>query len=416
MAAVVTFYFSRIVGRNAYSNSGKVVGKIKDLVVDLQNVRPKIIAIKLNTSSGMRIVDYSDFTVEKVKGQYVFTFSNLKDFDIEAYQTLFLGKHVLDKQLVDMDGRKLVRVNDVRLAVLSKGTFLIAVDVGLQGLLRRLGVAKPLMRVLKILKANIPSHLILWEDVETVDFGHAGIRLSKDNSNLSKLHPSDLADIIEELDKNTRLLVFSSLDQEKAAEVLEELDPEVQRAVIQNMALDRAADLLEIMPADEVADILDELQEEQAEALLKEMETEASDEVRELMEYAENTVGSIMTTDYIYFNENSTAEETINELRRSKPESDTIYYLYIVNEGEKLVATVSLRDIIIAEPQTKLREIMNKDVIYVHDNDKVESLNEIITKYSLLAVPVVDEDKVMVGVVIINDVVYNLLKVRRKRL
>jgi CBS domain-containing protein/sporulation protein YlmC with PRC-barrel domain len=416
MALTSTFYFSRIVGNNVYSDSGKSIGKLKDLVVELGFIRPKVVGIALKTQSGIRTVGFESFRIEKQKGQYVLKCFNLKDINIDNEKTLSIGKYVLDRQIVDMNGRKLVRVNDIRLAILAEGTYLVAVDVGFEGLLRRLGIAKPLKRLMRPFGINIPSHHILWDEVETVDFGHAGIKLSKDYSNLSRLHPSDLADIIEDLDRNTQIAVFSSLDQERAADVLEELEPDVQKIVIENMLLEKAADLLEKMPADEVADILDELREEQAEALLKEMEGEASEEVRELMEYPENTVGSIMTTDYISFNENNTVEETIAELRRLKPEPDTIYYLYILNTSGKLISIVSLRDVIVAEPQTRLSEIMNKDIIFVYDKDKIDSLNEIIAKYSLLAVPVADEDKIMIGVVIINDIMYNLLKTKRKRL
>ncbi|HVI42631.1 MAG TPA: CBS domain-containing protein, partial [Anaerovoracaceae bacterium] len=154
---------------------------------------------------------------------------------------------------------------------------------------------------------------------------------------------------------------------------------------------------------------------DQAEALLQEMEDEASDEVRELMDYEDNEVGSIMTTDYIDFNENNTVEATINELRRLKPDPETIYYLYIVNESEKLLATVSLRDLIVAEPQTKLSEIMDSNVIFIYDTDKIDTIAEIVSKYSLFAVPVVDEAEIMVGVVEVNDVVHNLLKARKRR-
>jgi magnesium transporter len=418
MTNVTTFYFSRIVGKKILDGSGTMVGKIRDLVVEFDEsfIRPKIIAVQIKAKDGLRIVDFSNFNIEKVNGQYVFNSKEFKEINIESHETLMIGKNVQDRQLVDMDGRKLVRVNDVRMAVLGNGTYMVAVDVGLQGFFRRLGIAKPLTKVLKIFKATIPSHLILWEDVETVDPGHAGIKLSKGYSNLSTLHPSDLADIIEELDKNTQIALFASFDQEKAADVLEELEPDVQKLMLESMSIDKAADILEMMPTDEVADILDELGEDQAEALLQEMEGEASDEVRELMEYNDNAVGSIMSMDYIFFNEHSTAEETITELRALKPEPESIYYLYIVDEMEKLVATVSLRDLIVAEPTTRLSEIMNRDVIFVHDTDKIDSINEIISKYSLLAVPVVDEEEIMTGVVIINDVVYNLLKYRRRRI
>ena len=418
MSKVTTFYFSRVVGRKAVDHSDKKIGTIRDLIVEFDKslIRPSIIGAQLKTRDGLRIVDFSGFTLEKINGQYVFICNELKEIDIENRETLLVGKNIQDRQLVDMDGRKLVRVNDIRMAILSNGTYMVAVDVGLQGFFRRLGVAKPLMRVLKLFKATIPSHLILWEDVETVDLGHAGIKLSKGQSNLSTLHPSDLADIIEELDRNTQLAIFSSLDQEKAADVLEELEPDVQKTMIGSMTIDKAADLLEMMPADEVADLLDELKQEQVEALLKEMQLDASEEVRELMDYDDNEVGSIMTTEYVFFNENTTAEETINELRKLKPEPETIYYLYIVDEAEKLVATVSLRDLIVAEPKTRLTEIMDDGVIFVYDTDKIDSMTEIISKYSLLAVPVVDEDEIMVGVVEINDIVHNLLKAKRKRL
>lgn len=418
MTNVSTFYFSRVIGRKTVNDFGKKIGVIKDLIIEFDSayIRPKVIAVKLKTKDGVKIIDFSKFKVDKIEGQYVFNCNELVEKDISNLETLLIGKNIQDRQLVDMDGRKLVRVNDIRMAILASETYMVAVDVGLQGLLRRLGVAKFFMAILKAFKTSIPSHLILWEDVETVDLGHAGIRLSKDNSNLSKLHPSDLADIIEELDRNTQIAIFSSLDQERAADVLEELEPDVQKAMIENMTISNAADLLEKMPADEAADLLDELSDDQAEALLAEMEDEASTEVRELMEYHDNEVGSIMTTDYIHFDENITVGEIIKELREQKPDPDTIYYIYVVNAQEKLLATVSLRDIIVSEPSTKLSEIMSEDVIFVQDTDKIDSINEIISKYSLLAVPVVDEDEILTGVVVINDVVFNLLKARRKRL
>ncbi len=174
--------------------------------------------------------------------------------------------------------------------------------------------------------------------------------------------------------------------------------------------------MLEMLPADEAADILDEIEEEKAEELLNEMPEETSEEIRELMEYPDNKVGSIMSTDYFFFNENLTVNETIDELRRLKPESDMIYYLYVVDDAERLVAVVSLRDIVVAQPDTRLNSIMNRDVIFVHDNDDVNILAGIISKYSLLAVPVVDREEKLLGVVVINDIVYSLLKTMRKRL
>lgn len=416
MAFVTTFYFSRIVGKKICSPSGAALGRIKDLVVDEHFKRPKVVAVIVRTAEGLLTADFTYFTIQKDQGQYWFQASELKEFESQEKHLLYLAKNILDRQIIDMDGRKLERVNDLRLATVSGTTYLMAVDVGFEGFLRRLGVAKPLKKVLKPIGVTMPSHLILWDDVETVDFGNAGIRLSTDYSDLEKLHPSDLADIVEDMDRNAQIALLTTMDEEKVADILEELEPDAQRSVVENLPLAKAADLLEKMPADEAADILDELRNDKMEELLGEMESESSDDIRELMEYEDDEVGSIMTTDFLTFAEENTVDRTLEEIRQLRPEPDTMYALFIVNESEKLTATVSLRDLIIAQPHSRLKDIMNTEVISVLEDDKAESLNEIMTKYNLLTVPVVNEDRQMVGVVIINDIVHNLLKNKMKRI
>lgn len=241
------------------------------------------------------------------------------------------------------------------------------------------------------------------------------IKLSKSYTKLSKLHPSDLADIIEELDKESQAQIFASLDEEKAADVLEELETDAQVNILESMSVEKAADVLEKMPADEVADILDDLKEEHAEELLNEMAREVSEEVKELMEYPDNTVGSIMSADLFYLDINFTVSETIEELRRLKPQEDKIYYLYITDEKQILRGGLSLRDLVIAEPDRKLSEIMSQTIISVRDTDNLNSMINLISKYNLPSLPVIDEKEVMVGVVIVNDVVYELLKPKRRR-
>lgn len=415
MTTLTTFYLSRILGNKVLSESNIVLGKMIDLVVDVESIRPKVIAAKIIADGKIRVVDFSNFCVDKEKGQYTLKCSQLIDFEVPYENTLFLVKNVLDKQIVDIDGKKLVKVNDLRLAILSFGACVVAVDVGLEGRLRRVGLAKPLKQLLKVLGKNIPSKLILWDDVEAIDFAHEGIKLAKPYSKLLTLHPSDLADIIEDLDREKQLAIFASMDDEKAADVLEELEQDAQVSLIEYLSVEKAADLLEKMPADEIADILDEIEDTKAEKLLNEMDYEVSEEVRELMEYDDDTVGSIMATDFIAFNENLTVEEAINILRKEKPESDTIYYLYVLDGTEKFIGTISLRDLIVSLPQTKLNEIMKRDVIHVSDDEKVDSLAEIISKYSLLAIPVVDKYMKMMGVVVIDDVIFDLLKRKKKR-
>jgi CBS domain-containing protein/sporulation protein YlmC with PRC-barrel domain len=416
MNTLSTFYLSRVLGSRVVGPGQGVLGKIRDFVVDMNSVRPKVEAAVVRNSHGTRTLDFSKLKIEKKNGQYVVVCSEAVETGELPENMQLLAKNIMDKQLVDIDGRKVVRVNDIRLAVLSNGVYVVAVDVGLEGLLRRLGVAKPLKGLLKPFGLSIPGNLILWDEVAAVEFSHAGIKLAKEHSKLLTMHPSDLADIIEDLDRNAQVAIFSSLDEEQAADVLEELETDAQISIIESISTERAANVLELMPADEAADLLDEMQEEKAEELLNEMESITSDEIRELMEYPDNEVGSIMTTEYISFNENLTVGQTLEELRRLRPESESIYYLYVLDDEERLVATVSLRDIVISEPSVMLKEIMNTKIIFIYDHDKINSLAEIITKYSLLAIPVVDEHSVMQGMVIIDDVVSTLLRSRRRRL
>ena len=416
MPTFSTFYLSRIINKKVYSQSGDVVGNLKDLVVDMSGEKPLVIAAKVKFGFKSILIDYKNFTITKIKGQYHIVCQHISETAIESAHTLFLVKHVMDKQIVDIEGRKLVRVNDLRLTVVSFGTFVVAVDIGYEGLLRRLSMAKPLKILLKPFKVGLPAKLILWDDVATIDYSQEGIKLIKTQSKLKTLHPSDLADILEDLDQKTQTAVFSSLDEEQAADVLEELETDAQVALLENLPVNKAADVLDKMPADEVADILDDLEDEKAEELLSEMEADTREDVRDLMEYPENQVGSLMTTDYIAFLEEMTVEDTIAELRRLRPESNTVYYLYVLDNVGRLVASVSLRDIVVSQPGVQLKSIMHRNVVRVQDDDKLDSLAEIISKYNLLAIPVVDNKHTMMGMVIIDDVIFTLLKARKRKI
>ena len=253
-----SFYLSRILGRKVVTKDGTFVGKIKDLGIIEELKTPRVEAIKVKTSKGLKIIEWNDVTINKEKGQYVLVCNKLKEGSTE--NIMFLAHHVLDKQIIDVNGRKVVRVNDVRLATLGSGVFVVAVDIGTEGLLRRIGIAKPLVWI----GFNLSSKLLLWNSVETIFRSNENIKLSQKYNKLSILHPSDLADIIEDFDTNTGMMIFSSLDNAKAADVLEEMEEETQISVIKNLSKDKAADILDEMPADEVADILDGLSENEA--------------------------------------------------------------------------------------------------------------------------------------------------------
>lgn len=416
MTTFTTFYLSRVIGKKVTDARGKTVGIVKDLLVQSNHSsgRPVVQGICLKQDSKVVIYDFNSFQVEKIKNKLKVTCINLVPLAEEfSNEGLLLVDVILDKQIVDMNGRKLVRVNDVRLISLKDITYVVAADIGVEGLLRRIGIAKPLKRILSLFNVSIPAKFILWEDVEAVDFSNFNIKLSKTYSKLNTLHPSDLADIIEELGKKSSTDVFSALDEERAADVLEELEPETQIYIVENLSVERAADVLEKMPADEAADILDALEESKAEELLKEMEADSSEEVRKLLEYTDDEVGSIMSTEMLVFKKTDSVQEVLTLLRTSKPEAEELYNLFVTDDEDKLIATFSLRDIVVSEPEVLISDIMKKSPVYLQDEEEIDEIAEFISKYNLLAIPVVDKENVLQGMVVIDDVVEDLINKRR---
>lgn len=416
MKSFTTFYLSRIIGEKVFDTNGKSIGIVKDLLVDSDQPsgKPFVNGIKVKRGSDTFCYSFQSFIVTKTNYKIRVTYDSLLELPVETIDNgMYLVQVVLDKQIVDLNGKKLVRVNDVRLVSFVEGTYVVAVDIGIEGLLRRIGIARPLKASFSLFGKAVPSKFILWEDVEAIDYSNMNIKLSKSYSKLQTLHPSDLADIIEELDKKSRADVFSSLDEEKAADVLEELDTEAQVHIIESMPIAKMADVLEKMPADEVADIFDSLDDDKIELLLNEMEKDSSEEVRELLEYPDYTVGSIMSTEILCFKPTNTIEEIITEIRKTEPEIEALYNLFVTNEKDHLIGTFSLRDLVLGKPEMKISQIMRPSPVHLLDDDKIDDVAEIISKYNLLTIPVLDTEDILQGMVVIGDVVEDLLNKRR---
>ena len=402
-----SIYLNRILNNKIYTDDNKIVGKLKDLGVSLESTNPKVMIAKIKSNEGIIYIKWDHISINKEKGQYNLVCRKVEEKPLGEY--MLLKKYVFDKQIIDVNGRKVVRVNDIRLISLDSGLFVAAVDIGMDGLLRRIGMAKPL----KKLGFKLSSKLMLWSEVQTIS-NTTDLKLSKTYNKLTTLHASDLADIIEDFDTNAGMIIFSSLDTAKAADVLEELEENAQIKLLRKLSVDKAADILEEMPADEVANILDGLNSDAVEELLSNMEKEASDEVRELMEYDDKEIGSLMSTDYLVYFGDKTIGYVIENIRELKPEHEQIHYIYVVDEENKLKGTVSLRDVIVSDPALKLEVIMNKDFIYMHDTDKISGLIDVVSKYNLFAMPILDENVELVGNVVVNDIVYEFLKNRKK--
>ncbi len=424
MTSQTTFYLSQILGHIIRDDEGIEIGKLIDIIIDFsgyktddsESVRPLVTGIKIKKKGKNNLECFliSKFDIQHNASKFDIGCSiveEIPDFEIENH--FLLDENIISKQIVDLNGKKLVRAHDIRLVAINGNAYVIAVDIGFEGLLRRIGISGHLVKLIKFINKNAASRFILWNDVEAVDYNNYNIKLSKVFSKLHTLHPSDLADIIEDLGKTSGSVVFSSLDDEKAADVLEELQTKAQVRIIENLTISKAADVLEKMPANEAADIIEELEDEKAEELLMEMESNASQDIRELLEYPDNSVGSLMTTDVIYFHKNATVEDVLRTFRKQKPDVEALYNIYITGANEKLIANVPLRELLISEPSNSLSNIMNKNPIFLFDTDKIDSLAEMVSKYNLLAIPVTNVNKKLLGMVIIDDIVEDLVSDRK---
>lgn len=409
-------FVSELIGKLVIDKIGNKVGKVADLLIVPEAGFPRIRGVEVRRARGTVIV--GDDNIAILNKQIVslnIVREEVKPATLSG-QEFFLRRDLFDRQIVDTDGAKVVRVNDFKITQVNSEYRLVAVDIGFGGLIRRLGAERPLKKAAALFGRKLPEKLISWDYVDIITPDLSAIKLSVSQGKLAALHPYDIAQIVSELGTQERSAIFQTLDNVKAAETLVEMEAGIQAAVLEGMSKDRAADILEIMSSDDAADILNEMPDEQAAELLDLMEHEEAAGVKELRGYEENEAGSLMTTEFIALADDLTAETTINELRRLAPEAETIYYIYVVDGCQHLVGVLSLRELIIARPDTRLSAIMRTRVISVRTGAPVQEAVSLIRKYDLLAVPVVDGDEKLAGIITVDDVIDAVMPRRRRLL
>jgi CBS domain-containing protein len=319
---------------------------------------------------------------------------------------VLLGKDVLDNQLIDVDGKRVVRVNDVQLIEVGNMWRVTGADVSLQGFLRRL-MPKGFYG------SDRPVEVIDWADVGylATDTTTVTVQLKSSKDKLSRLHPVEIAQLAETLSPIHRTEVVESLDNEIAADTLEEMSTEAQARILEDMEKERAADILEEMSPDDAVDVLGELSEEKAEELFNLMEEDEKADVAELMPYEHDTAGGLMTTEFIVFPKNLTAGQAISRLRDMAETPNMIYYLYVVEEegSWRLAGLISLRSLILADPTRSLADVMRSEFRYAHPSDSADEVAQTISEYNLLALPVVDDEGDIAGIVTVDDAMEILL-------
>ena len=408
-------YLSQAIGRPVRDMHGESIGTVADLIVAIGDRYPPVTGIVVKTNGREIFLQWQSVTTLDAGGARLGTSA----IDISKFQQrpneIRLKLDLMDRQIVDIDGRKVVRVNDLRLDEVEGALHLVAVDVGTTGLLRRLGMEGPWRTIARGLHREMPERYIDWEDVDPVERTIASVKLRVPHKGLAELHPADLATIIDQLSRSDRAGVIAALDDEAAADAIGEMEPETQVDILEDLEPERAADILEEMDPDEAADLVADLSEESRDEILGLMEKDEADEVQELMTYDEETAGGIMTTEYVCVPATLTAAETIDRLRELEPTAETIYYVYVTDAEDRLVGVLSLRDLIVAKPNTIISTFMYDEPVAVHTGASQEEVTDVVARYNLLAVPVVDEEGRMEGIVTVDDAIDTLLPQPSKR-
>jgi Mg2+ transporter MgtE len=262
---------------------------------------------------------------------------------------------------------------------------------------------------------DFPQKIVSWEAVDPVRTDERSMTLRISHSKLSKMHPADIAEIVSQLGGTDREAIFASLDDEVAADTLEESSDEVQAQILARLDDERAADILEAMDPDEAADLLSDLSDERREQLISKMADDEAEEVEELLEYEEDTAGGLMTTEYVSVETALTTQQTIDRLRQLEPDAESIYYVYVTNDDEKLLGVVSLRDLIVAQPSSTITDIMAERVVHTTLDASKEEVAALMAKYNLLALPVVDDEERLQGIITYDDALDSVLPANVRR-
>jgi magnesium transporter len=401
VSSETVWYFYDLLRASVLDREGRYLGRVADLVADLKEHDPPITGLII-AGLGKNLQHLPWNWVEELLPDTIRLRLGAKEAlnpIISLPGEILLRKGLLDKQIVDTGGAKVVRVNDLQLRQRNGSLLLSKVDVGVRGLLRRLRLLRVIAAVIRwLFDYTLPDKLIAWRLVQPVVSSDI-LKLKFSQARLARLHPADLADIMEDLDRPERDRVFRALDIDLAAEVLEEADPKVQVQLIQHLPAEEASDVLEQMSPSEATDLLQELEEPHAQTLLKEMVPDIAEDVRCLLVHDEETAGGMMTTSFFSQPPSVTVAQALEALRREASDLDLIYYTYVEDQNGHLLGVLNLRELLTSPPEAALEAIMEKRVVSAGLEDNKSDIADIFAKYGLRAIPVLDTEGRIRGVI-----------------
>jgi magnesium transporter len=407
-------FISELIGRPVTDYQGKQIGVLKDVIARLVEAvpHPVVQAVLVKTPDKPLLVAYNDVAALLSKAIPLKSpIENLVEY-IPQEEDIFLVRDVLDKQIIDTDDVRVVRVNDVELVRVNGSVLASNVDVGFSGLLRRAGagwISQKLSR-----RVHGIQNFISWDDVELLH-QEEGTKLRITVKKISELHPADIAEIISDLNRSQSSQLLESFNVKQLADALEEVEPDFQASLVEDMDDEKVADVLEEMEPDAAADLLAELPPERSEDLLELMEDEEAEDVRRLMAYPEDTAGGLMTTEYATIPPGLTASQAIDYLRANSGDAETIYYVYVIDPMGSLIGVCSLSSLVLAPPDMAVFSIMKTNVVSVNLLEEQDEVAQMVSKYNLLAVPVVDAHNCLQGIVTSDDALDKIIPTAWKK-
>jgi len=412
-------YFSQLTNRCIFDNNNECLGKLIDLVfLDGKNYAQITYLVYRDENNYKKkiawsfVKEFKEGTNEKDDKLCIYLNSSIDEvtpFFLKQKESL-VGD-ILDKQVIDVNGVKVVRVNDLILGKVDNMFCIVAVCVGATSFVRRLGIPK----LSGLASTGIKDHVIPWKSVERLEPAFHDLHLKVQRDKIEDLHPEDIADIMEDVSPSERILIFNSLDERKAAKTLLKSEKGIRGHVLKSFKLKKIMDLLENIPTDHAADIISLMPVKRGEDILNAMDKKVAAKIRKILNYFPKSVGSLMKTEFISVPTNNTARQTINSLRKTNPPSGTAYHIYVVDKDKHLIGVLPVRALLIANPASKVEEIMNKRVIYVRDHSSKETAARLMARYDLFVLPVVDKDNILRGLIKSDDVLNEYIPERLKR-
>jgi len=404
-------FISEILNRPVLSASGAAVGKLHDLKVRLGEAYPKIVSLAVRKRWKKEKYELDWGRIDRLESGSLRLEAGAEN-DLRPLaagaEEILLREDLLDKQVVDTFGARIERVNDIHLLSVNRELRVVHVDFGYRGILRRLGWLRAVDRINQwLFDYRSEEKIISWKYVQPLlsDAAKKNLKLNVSARWLRTLHPSDLADILEELDRTSRTSLFRSLDVQTAAQTLEEVeDPKLQISLIESGPVELASDILEEMAPDEATDLLAELPEDQKNQLVRKMEKPSAAAVTALLKFKEGTAGSIMTKDFFAIAEDTTIGQAIEEFRRTTYPLESVAYVYVTAADGRLRGVATLRHLIIGDLNAPIGKFMNERLVSVGPQDNVEDVADIFKKYKFLAVPVINEGGLIEGLITLKDI------------